>query len=115
MKKLVPLKLMLFVTGIILFPIQRSWSQICSINTSPDAAICEGDSTSLSAAGAHTYTWNPGALNGSTISVSPLTTTTYTVIGTDTLLSCSDTAYVTVTVNELPFVNFTFTPSTSVC
>jgi gliding motility-associated-like protein len=115
MKKLDLIKLILFVVAIIFFPIQRSWSQACTISTSPDVAICEGGSTILSASGAHTYSWNPGALTGSTVSVSPAITTTYMVIGTDTLLACADTAYITVTVNPLPFVNFTFTPSTSVC
>jgi gliding motility-associated-like protein len=74
-----------------------------------------GATTTLSASGAHTYVWSPGLTTNDSLVVAPSVTTTYMVIGTDTVLACADTAYITVTVNDLPFVNFTFTPSTSVC
>ena len=35
--------------------------------------------------GASTYTWNPGALSGTTVAVTPTSTTVYTVVGTTTL------------------------------
>jgi Concanavalin A-like lectin/glucanases superfamily/Secretion system C-terminal sorting domain len=44
--------------------------------------ICSGTPVNLSAMGATTYTWNTGS-NLTTISVSPTTTTTYTLMGTD--------------------------------
>lgn len=70
-------------------------------------AICAGSSTALNATGAATYTWSPAtSLDNSTIAnpvATPTTTTTYTVIGTAGS-GCSDTAFVTVTVNPLPNV-----------
>jgi hypothetical protein len=43
--------------------------------------ICPGDSVSISASGATSYTWFPGALTGSNIVVTPTTNTMYHVIG----------------------------------
>jgi gliding motility-associated-like protein len=71
--------------------------------TALPSAICAGQSASLTASGALSYIWNPGGLSGSTIAVSPLTTTTYTVSGTSAS-GCMGTAAVTVTVNNLPTV-----------
>ncbi len=66
------------------------------------AAICPGVSTTLTATGATTYVWNPGNLTGATNSVSPITTTVYTVVGTDGN-GCNNTATVNVTVTaQLP-------------
>ncbi|MFA7273459.1 MAG: gliding motility-associated C-terminal domain-containing protein [Crocinitomicaceae bacterium] len=65
------------------------------------ASICNGQSTTLSGAGASSYVWNGGIINGS--SQSPITTTTYTVIG-QSAAGCADTASVTVTVNANPNV-----------
>jgi hypothetical protein len=49
------------------------------------------------------YTWQPGALTGATVSVTPATTTIYTVTGTDPSTSCTSTPVtVTLTVNPLP-------------
>jgi hypothetical protein len=66
------------------------------------SVICVGDTTTLTGTGADTYTWNPGNLSGSTVSVSPVATTTYTVTGTNTVTGCVNTATVSVTVNALP-------------
>lgn len=56
-----------------------------TIDAGPDTvSICLGDSTTLSATGATYYTWNGGSLvnqTGSSVSVSPTQTTTYTVVG----------------------------------
>ncbi|MDQ3046072.1 MAG: gliding motility-associated C-terminal domain-containing protein [Bacteroidota bacterium] len=79
-----------------------------TITASPNTAVCNGSSTTLSASGAATYAWTPtGSLTGATTSspvATPTTTTTYTVIGTAST-GCKDTAFVTVTVNPLPVVN----------
>jgi len=65
------------------------------------ATICTGSSTTLSAGGASTYTWNTGPTT-STISVSPVSTTVYTVDGSSG--SCNSFNTATVTVVGLPSV-----------
>ena len=68
-----------------------------------DAALCSGSSTTLTATGAVDYTWMPGNLTGASISVSPTSTTTYTVSGTDPS-GCTTSDQVTITVNPVPTV-----------
>lgn len=80
-----------------------------SVTTSP---ICAGQSTQVSASGGTTYTWNQGLGAGASHTVSPGSTTTYEVTGTDAN-SCSNTAQVVVTVNPLPTV--TAGTNTTVC
>jgi len=65
--------------------------------TASPATICAGQSSTLTASGASTYSWSTGQ-NTSSITVTPDSTTTYTVTGTDAN-GCSNTADVTVTVN----------------
>lgn len=78
------------------------------VSAGNNVAICIGNSTTLQATGAASYTWSPATgLSSTSIAnpvASPTTTTTYTVIGTNGS-SCKDTATVTVTVNPLPNVN----------
>jgi hypothetical protein len=45
------------------------------------------------------WSWNPGALTGSSVAVTPTETTTYTLTGTNTVTGCSAEAIVNVTVN----------------
>ncbi len=66
------------------------------------AAICAGSNVSLTAAGANTYTWNPGSTNTTTLSANPVITTTYIVSGTGTLNSCVANAVRVVTVIPNP-------------
>ena len=47
------------------------------------ATICSGSSATLSASGAQIYSWQPGSLSGSSVTVSPVATTSYTVTGSD--------------------------------
>ena len=72
-----------------------------SITVSPDTAICNGNTVTLTASGADTYTWMPDNLTGASISVTPNTTTTYTVTGTLTAGGCSSTATTTVTISQV--------------
>ncbi|MEI6019522.1 MAG: gliding motility-associated C-terminal domain-containing protein, partial [Bacteroidota bacterium] len=72
--------------------------------------ICAGNSTTLSASGASTYTWNPGNLNTALITVSPAASTVYTVIGTSSL-GCTASNTVAVTVNPNPTVGATAAPA----
>ncbi len=68
--------------------------------------ICEGDEATLTATGADTYTWEPGTLTGTTITVKPTSTTTYTVTGKSNNSSCGGDATATalVTVNQKPII-----------
>jgi hypothetical protein len=68
------------------------------------STICSGGTTTLTANGAAIYTWNPGNLSGSSVTVSPTATQTYIVTGTD-LNGCENTAQTTIIVNALPTVN----------
>jgi len=77
--------------------------------TASPATICAGQSSTLTASGASTYSWSSGQ-NTSYISVTPTSTTTYTVTGTDTN-GCSNTVEVTVTVYPLPTVVASATPN----
>jgi len=62
-----------------------------------NSTICSGTSGSLIASGASTYTWNPGALIGNSVSITPLATTVYTVRGRSAA-GCTATATKTVVV-----------------
>jgi gliding motility-associated-like protein len=61
----------------------------------PNPLICAGDNAVLSASGASSYTWSTGSTTFST-SVNPITTTSYTVVGS--VGSCTSSAVATVTV-----------------
>ncbi|MEM1216098.1 MAG: hypothetical protein AAGJ82_10455, partial [Bacteroidota bacterium] len=67
--------------------------------------ICVGESTTLSASGGSSYSWNSGSNNAS-ITVSPGSTTTYTVTVTNGQ-GCTDTESVTVIVNPNPDAQIT--------
>lgn len=75
---------------------------VCGLSISvSNESICFGDTTTIIANGATNYTWSTGSV-GSTISVSPLSTTTFTVTGTDS--TCRGFAFAKITVNPLPLV-----------
>jgi hypothetical protein len=61
--------------------------------------ICLGNSATLTATGAANYLWNTSAASAAIV-VSPLTTTVYTVTGTNTITGCSHTRTITQTVSE---------------
>lgn len=58
--------------------------------------VCLGSGTTLTAGGATSYTWAPGFSTGSTLSVTPTSTSIYTVVGTDGICVNSATATVAV-------------------
>ncbi|HEX5001054.1 MAG TPA: PKD domain-containing protein [Bacteroidia bacterium] len=74
------------------------------INVSPDQSICLGQTATLTASGAVTYSWSPSGNTTSTINVSPSASTTYAVTGTNAN-GCSATNFVSVNVNPLPVVS----------
>ena len=61
------------------------------------SAICREETTVLTGSGAATYAWSSNQ-TGTSVSVTPLSQTTYTVIGTD-LNGCKDTNFVLVKVS----------------
>ena len=77
--------------------------------------ICSGQTTSLTASGANTFTWTPSSAlssnTGSMVASTPITTTIYTVTGTAN--TCTNSAITTVSV--LPSPTITLSPNTSIC
>ncbi|MGZ4097470.1 MAG: T9SS type A sorting domain-containing protein [Bacteroidia bacterium] len=63
-----------------------------------NSVICSGNSTTLTAGGADTYTWNTTATS-TLVAVNPTVTSIYSVMGTDTITGCSSTATVGVTID----------------
>jgi hypothetical protein len=74
-----------------------------TVNAGQDQTVCAGQSVTLNATGANTYTWNNGAIQG--VAFTPSTTQTYTVQGTNTVNGCTSTDQVIVTLNALPTVS----------
>lgn len=75
---------------------------VMSANTSA-SVLCVGNSATLTASGANTYSWTSvGA--GASVVVSPTTTTTYTVEGTD-VNGCTDTISIVQTVSLCTGIN----------
>ncbi len=74
--------------------------------------ICQGTSSILTASGATTYAWNGGLGTTNPMSVSPATTTTFTVVGNS--LGCLDTANIILTVNPNPIISIT-TSANPIC
>jgi PKD repeat protein len=92
-----------------------------TVNTSPSVniaanstTICEGSSTTLTASGAVSYAWTAQTglttLTGASVSVNPTTTTQYTVTGTNGP-GCSNSASITINVNQRPVITVN-SPST---
>ncbi|HSY77471.1 MAG TPA: PKD domain-containing protein [Bacteroidia bacterium] len=83
-----------------------------SVTAPVSTAICPGNSATLTATakggdGTYTYIWTPGPLNGQSVKVSPLVTSTYTVTVTDGCGTPSVTTTMAVIVDPLPIVSFT--------
>lgn len=88
-----------------------------SVSAGNDVTICRGETATLMGSGATWYSWNPGNYSGTNVNVIPLSTTTYTALGTViyniqgshgspiTTLTCNSTDNVTVIVNPLPEAN----------
>jgi hypothetical protein len=77
-------------------------SAIPSVAISPaGATICQGNSQSLTASGAASYSWSEGS-NTASINVSPATNTTYTVVGSNGACTSSASALVNVVANPTP-------------
>jgi len=81
-------------------PVTVHVSTTPTVNANANFITCQGTAATLTATGADTYTWQPGNLTGANISVTPDSTTTYTVTGT-TSNGCSNTSTVTATVTTV--------------
>ncbi len=71
---------------------------------SSSSLICTGSSATLSATGATSYNWNPGSLSGTSVVVSPTTSVTYTVVGSNAA-GCTNTRTVSITVSACTGIN----------
>ena len=80
--------------------------------TASSTTLCQGDETILTATGAESYSWSHGLGTNNIITVSPSSTTTYTVVGTNTA-GCSATASIAITVN--PNADATINPIDPLC
>lgn len=80
----------------------------------PGAAICSGSPVTLQGGGASTYTWNGNPTTTSDTTITPAVAGTYTVQGVDAN-GCSATSSVTVSINPLPTINASASPSNTVC
>ena len=92
-------------------------SQLITVNPTPsvnitanNSTICVGSPVNLTASGASSYTWNTSATTLS-ISVTPSTTTSYTVTGSNTF-GCSSNSTINITVNALPTISVSASSNT---
>jgi len=69
--------------------------------TAPTQTICQNSNITITANGANNYYWTPTNTTGNSILVSPNTTTTYSVVGSNG--QCIGSAFVTI--NVVPFPN----------
>ena len=76
-----------------------------NVNAGIDQTICNGESAQIEASGASSYSWDSGLGSGVSHTVSPTSTTTYTVTGTGAN-GCEATDQVTINVSNGPSVNF---------
>lgn len=81
--------------------------------TTTSAAICAGQTGTLTASGMISYVWQPGNTTGASIPANPIVTTVYTVTGTNGG-GCTQVNTATVTVNPLPNITMVM-PSIGIC
>lgn len=74
------------------------------------STLCTGSTVTLTASGASTYTWNPGALTGANVVVSPTASVIYTVNGQNGSCTGSNTK----SVNVVLLPNITVVANSSV-
>lgn len=86
-----------------------------------NATICEGGAISIGSASVlgSSYFWSSSpagfSSNVSNPNVTPLVTTTYTLVETSGSGSCTETNNVTITVEPTPIINITGSPNITIC
>jgi len=83
------------------------------LSITPNQSVCAGTGITINAGGVDTYTWNTGS-NSSILTDTPMSNTTYTVTGTNTLSGCTATQIHQVQVFPTPEVGV-FANKTDVC
>lgn len=74
------------------------------ITSASSSVICNGDPTMLTASGAASYTWNPGGMIGSSISINPSSSNAFVVTGASAE-GCQANATQIIIVNPNPSIN----------
>jgi hypothetical protein len=68
------------------------------ITTATPSDVCEGQTATLTASGASTYSWTGASSPGATYVITPTTTAAYTVVGISSLGCAGSTAQIVVTI-----------------
>jgi len=84
------------------------------ISITGNTVVCSGATTTLTASGASSYTWNTGTTNASVV-VSPTVTTTYTVESGSTGGCSSSSSMAVATVSVVPNLPVSITGDTLLC
>ena len=100
---------------------KNSINSVVTVNQAPTISIvstkdtiCSGQNVTLNASGAANYTWMPGGINSPSLNVSPINSSTYSVIGSS--LSCTSLLETyTIVVNPLPIVTGNAVSHNSLC
>ena len=88
--------------------LQITVNDLPNVDAGQDTSICEGQSIALNASGALSFNWDNNITNATVFT--PISTTIYTVNGTDNN-GCINTDQVTITINNNPLVSLSsFTP-----
>lgn len=74
------------------------------LSVAGNTTICLGQTTTLTASGANSYTWSNGS-NSTSIVVTPTVSMSYTLSGTNSVNGCSDSVIVTVIVSDALNIN----------
>ncbi|MES2381448.1 MAG: FG-GAP-like repeat-containing protein [Bacteroidota bacterium] len=84
-----------------------------SIIANPAGTVCIGDSVTLTAQGANTFTWDKGVINGKAFIVTA--TNQYKLVGTDNVSGCTDTLIQTVNTFVPAVLSVEQVPADKVC
>ncbi len=105
-------------TGTISISVDVIPTPVIAVSAFP-TSVCEGSSSALTATGALSYTWSPASTlsnsSGSTVSATPLSTSVYTVTGSNGILPNICLATQTVEVVVTPTVNLVIPAVNPIC